>query len=268
MANFKTHLIGATAVSGLASLSLLNLHLAKPWETGGYFLLGIVGGLLPDIDSDKSTPLTIIFYFLSLYCAFAAIFNLAVQYSFAELAVIWLAVYIAIRHVAFKVVTQMTIHRGSFHSLLAVAFFTVMVVDTSYYLLHHLPQKAWNAGLFVGMGYLVHLSLDEIYSVDLYNRRMKKSFGTALKLFSLENGLSSSLMAAILAVLFYYAPPVKAYWQQVSRALAQYHLQQKWLPQQRWFAEWENASRHAQKPTSSLKRANSPSHQTANKAKH
>ncbi len=36
----------------------------------------------------------------------------------------------------------------------------------------------------IGFGYMVHLILDEIYSIDLGNRRVKKSAGTALKFFT------------------------------------------------------------------------------------
>lgn len=239
MANFKTHLVAAAAVSGAASISLLSLQLAKPMETGGYFLLGVLGGLLPDIDSDRSTPLTMIFYFLSMYCAFALVFNWAAQYSFAELLAIWVAVYFAIRYLVFKIVTQITIHRGTFHSLLAVVFVTLLTVDSSYYFLHHPPHMAWNAGAFMGIGYLVHLSLDELYSVDLQNKRMKKSFGTALKPFSRANLGSSLLMMAILGVFIHYAPPVKSYWGVFNRALVTHDLQKKWLPtHNRWFAHF------------------------------
>lgn len=236
MANFKTHLAVATAVSGVASVGLLNLHLATPWETGGYFLLGILGGLLPDIDSDRSTPLIMIFYFLSMYCAFAMVFNLAVQYSFVELFALWGTIYFAIRYLVFEMVIRVTVHRGVFHSLLAVLFMMLLTVDCWYYLLHKTAPMSWNAGFFVALGYLVHLSLDELFSVDLHNKRMKKSFGTALKLVSREHAGASILMAAVLSLFFQYAPPVKGYWETVNKSLAQHDLQQKLMPRNtQWF---------------------------------
>ena len=42
------------------------------------------------------------------------------------------------------------------------------------------------SGLFVSVGYVIHLVLDEIYSVDLTGARVKRSFGTALKADQLE----------------------------------------------------------------------------------
>jgi hypothetical protein len=253
MANFKTHLIVATTMSGMASVSLLTLQLAKPWETGSYFLLGILGGLLPDIDSDKSTPLTMIFYFLSMYCAFAMVFNLAMQYSFIELFIIWLSVYFGIRYLVFKMFTSMTIHRGTFHSLLAVVFMALLTVTISFHLLHNTPRIAWNAGIFIGLGYLVHLTLDELYSVDLHNKRMKKSFGTALKLFSRENFGASVLMAVALAVFIHFAPPVKNYWQLFNAALAKQDFQKKWLPSNnRWFENILDYPLEIQKPLKAI----------------
>ena len=236
MANFKTHLVVATAASGMASVGLLSLELATPWETGSYFLLGVLGGLLPDIDSDRSTPLVLIFYFLSLYCAFAMVFNLALQYSLVELLAIWAAIYFAIRYIILEMVIRVTIHRGVFHSLLAVAFVTLLTANVYFHLLHKPARMAWNAGLFIGIGYLVHLCLDEVFSVDLHNKRMKKSFGTALKLISRQNLGASILMLALAGVFIEYAPPLTNYWGQVRQALHKHDLQQKLLPKHaQWF---------------------------------
>ena len=54
----------------------------------------------------------------------------------------------------------------------------------------------------------VHLLLDEMYSVDLANRRIKKSFGTALKLFNYKNISSSILMTILTVLLYWFSPPV------------------------------------------------------------
>ncbi len=235
MANFKTHLAVATGASGLASVTLLNLNLATPWETGSYFLLGVLGGLLPDIDSDRSTPLLMIFYGLSMYCAFAMVFNIALQYSLVELFAIWVAIYFGIRYLIFEMVIRVTVHRGVFHSLLAVAFMLLLTADCFYYVLHKSARYSWNAGVFLALGYLVHLSLDELFSVDLHNKRMKKSFGTALKLFSRQNKGASLLMAASLLLFMHYAPPAKSYWQTLQHTMQHADWQAKLLPQQQWF---------------------------------
>ena len=44
-------------------------------------------------------------------------------------------------------------------------------------------------GCFLGGGFLLHLTLDEIYSVDILGTRLKTSFGTALQFFSITQPL-------------------------------------------------------------------------------
>jgi hypothetical protein len=44
------------------------------------------------------------------------------------------------------------------------------------------------------IGFLTHLVLDEIYSVDVMDVHIKKSFGTALKLVDTRNPAASSAM--------------------------------------------------------------------------
>ncbi len=58
----------------------------------------------------------------------------------------------------------------------------------SAYALGQGPITAWMAGLFVFIGFLIHLILDEIYAVDFSGARLKRSFGSALKLFDLQIG--------------------------------------------------------------------------------
>jgi len=84
------------------------------------------------------------------------------------------------------------------------------------YLLRWDNLHSWLSGLFIGFGFIVHLLLDEVYSVDLSNRRMKKSFGTALKLYSYKNLTASALMTACTLALVWITPqpqPLIAAWQ-------------------------------------------------------
>jgi hypothetical protein len=46
-----------------------------------------------------------------------------------------------------------------------------------------------------------------MYSVDLANRRIKKSFGTALKLFNYKNIPSSLAMVIFTLLLYWFLPP-------------------------------------------------------------
>ena len=123
MADFKTHLIGAAAVSGVAATALVMAKVASHQAVMGYFSLGVVGGLLPDIDSDTSIPLRIAFNALAVTSGFMLVFALGHRYSLAELIILWLLSFVAVRYGVCSLFTALTVHRGLLHSLPAGAFF-------------------------------------------------------------------------------------------------------------------------------------------------
>ena len=60
---------------------------------------------------------------------------------------------------------------------------------------------------FIFFGFIVHLLLDEIYSFNLLGIKIKKSFGTALKLYA-KNNLIGTLILYILILLFFKYVPI------------------------------------------------------------
>lgn len=203
-----------------------------------YFAAGTMGGILPDIDSDHSIPIQIIFSFFAIVLAFLTVFSQAGAYSIAELSLVWIGVYIAIRYVACKMFARFTVHRGIFHSLLAALFFWFLATAVSYHLFALSALGAWLAGCFVCMGYIIHLVLDELYSVDLMGATFKKSFGTALKIVSLTNIRATILLSMATLLLFYLATPKSDAFVQ---ALGNWHIsggmQHKLLPKDGWFTK-------------------------------
>lgn len=206
MANFQTHLNGGIVVSGVAVLALHRLGLVQEREALGLFALGVAGSLLPDIDADASAPVRAFFGVLGIALAFALTLPLAGGLPPLTLALLWIGVLFSVRVALYEVFSRFTVHRGIWHSLLGVAFATLATVNAAFWLFEAPPPTAWAAGWMVGIGYLTHLSLDELYSVDLLNTRVRRSFGTALKPFSLSDPASSLAMAAAIAVLLWFAP--------------------------------------------------------------
>lgn len=206
MANFNTHLSVAAAVSTASALLTVDVHLMAYEDLPGLIFLGILGGMLPDIDASNSKPVKLLFCVLA-FMAVAAVLN-ALKDSYAPypLALVVVGTYLAIRHVLFALFNRLTVHRGVFHSVLAAIFFALLMTCISDRLMHWDALHAWANGSFIALGFLVHLLLDELFSVDLFNARMKKSFGTALKLFSYGNLSASALMAICTALLFWMAP--------------------------------------------------------------
>lgn len=201
------------------------------------FLLGIVGGLLPDIDSDNSVPIKFFFNFLAVTFAFLALFYFIGRYSISEMLILWAFVFIAVRYVIFELFTRLTEHRGVFHSLLAAAFFGLLTTSISYHFLARPYHAAWLNGLFLCLGYLLHLTLDEICSVDLLNTRVKRSFGTALKPFNHKDLKASLLLALLTGVVFYTAPDPGAFWHSIANTETYRQIGDHLFPAQgNWFS--------------------------------
>lgn len=236
MANFKTHLSVAATLSGVVAIGCLEAGIATPKDVLMYFAVGTLGGILPDIDSNHSVPVQIMFSFLAVALAFLVVFSKTSTYSLAELTLLWLAVYLSVRHVVGRLFAIFTEHRGVFHSLLAVLFFWFLATTLAYRLLAQSPFQAWLTGGFVGLGYLVHLSLDELYSVDLLGARLKTSFGTALKPISIAHfKATAALVAATLLLYLFMVPPPMAFFSTLSSGQVYKSLRHKLLPKDRWF---------------------------------
>lgn len=206
MANFNTHLSFATAAGISATLTAVNVGLIKSPDMPWLIFLCALGGLLPDIDASNSRPVRLLFNVLALMGLAGTLQVFKNDYEPYPLLLIVAGIYLFIRFVVCAMFNRLTVHRGVFHSLLAAVFFAFLMTCISYYFLHCDVLHAWLNGIFIALGFIVHLLLDEIYSVDLSNSRMKNSFGTALKLFSHSSVTASALMAIITIMLFWIAP--------------------------------------------------------------
>jgi len=217
MANFNTHLSIATAASMGAALIAVNVHLIASGDMPWLIFLGALGGLLPDIDASNSRPVKLLFNVLALMGIAGALQVFKNNYGPYPLLLMVAGTYLFIRFVVFALFNRLTVHRGVFHSLLAAMFFALLMTCISYHFLHWNVLLAWLNGLFIALGFIVHLLLDELCSVDLSNARMKNSFGTALKLFSHSNMNASALLAILTILLYWMAPspmPVVKVWKE------------------------------------------------------
>ncbi|RBW46655.1 hypothetical protein DS885_07105 [Psychromonas sp. B3M02] len=217
MANFNTHLNTAVNVTGLGSATLLSAGHTDLNGALWLWFLGSIGGLLPDIDSDNSTSLDTIFNLFAFSAVLLVLHyittELIIEISFIELIIVPLLVYGFMKYILRPIFEWFTVHRGSCHSILFLAFCGLLTTQVTWQLNSQATVQAatfaWLAGGFVLLGGLIHLMLDEIYSVDLSNVRIKRSFGTALKLADFDNKIIT--LASILAIagLVYIAPPTE-----------------------------------------------------------
>lgn len=205
MANFKTHIQFATIGSAAVSTLLLNSHILSPQEALLCWFAGTVGGILPDIDSDNSHALSIMFGLLSLLVCFSITI-----YGVNRFPILWvwlacLVAFVSINYGARKIFEQFTVHRGIFHSLVAGLFFSLLAVAVAS-LAGISSTASWFIGAFTGFGFFLHLLLDELYSVDFMGASLKRSFGSAMKLAS-TNWIATALFGVATASLLFLVPP-------------------------------------------------------------
>ena len=236
MADFKTHMAGAALVSGLAGAAVAVGSSLPEATILGLFFLGVVGGILPDIDSDVSIPIRVAFNLLSVIAAFLVIFEFVERLSLVELCLLGLAAFIAVRFGVFSLFASFTVHRGIIHSIPAGIVAGLITVWLAYSIFDTPVFNAWLAGSFVFGGFLVHLILDEIYSVDLMGRTIKKSFGTAFNLGSMGNLWGTAGLYLAIAGLYYVCPDPSSFWREALDPNNYAVLGSRFWPSGPWFA--------------------------------
>ena len=204
MANFQTHFNVASFVSAVGAGTIFYSGLVDKPEATLLFAGGIIGGILPDIDSNNSTPTRIMQYIFANLISFFVLFNYIGNYPIGNLLLIWIGSFF-ITMGLFQGFNKITSHRGMFHSIPAGIIFWFGFTLLFYYIFDYPLLISWYFGMFIFLGYLTHLTLDEIYSIDLKGQKIKKSFGSALKLWS-KDVKSNILFYSLIIVLFYFMP--------------------------------------------------------------
>jgi len=236
MANFPTHLaVGIVASGALATLTLAS-GLVAPADIVTLAFAGAVGAVLPDIDLGSSRPSQALFSGLGVVLAFAVLFNVGYKYSIAEMWLMWTGTFLLVRFLGHALFHQLSHHRGIFHSLLAGLLFATLTAIFYVRGLGHGAGLAWLAGTFVLIGFLIHLILDEIYTVDFQNEKIKASFGTALKIADAKHPGASLAMLAALGVAIVFAPPLHDFFGVVGAKSLWLAFESRLLPQDlNWF---------------------------------
>ncbi len=212
MANFNTHITVAAAGAGLLSVLCLQVGLAEPREAMLLALLGTIGGILPDIDLQHAYPSRIMFALFGIIASFMVVFSKENDLSIVELWGVGLITFGLIRFPIWMVFHQYTNHRGSVHSLVAGLLFMFLTTAFAYRVMGEMPFMAWLFGLFVLLGFVLHLLLDELYSVDFMNTKIKRSFGTALKILDWKKREKSTALVVATIIAWAIAPESRSFW--------------------------------------------------------
>ena len=188
VAGFHTHIAVSTAVGvGYAVWgdAQYQLPLSTCLLAGG---LCSIAGIMPDLDSDSGIParetigLAATLVPMLLFERFHAM-GLGIE----NMVLLGAPIYLVIRFGVGSILKAVSVHRGVFHSIPAAVIAGLigyLICDSG------VPLVRYYKAFAVTLGYLTHLLLDEIWSLEFGAGlpRVKKSFGTAMKLFGDEPG--------------------------------------------------------------------------------
>ena len=231
MANFNTHLGVAAVGSGMLATLCLQVGFVAPKDALLLTAAGTIGGILPDIDLHYSHPSRLLFSVLGILFAFLWIFSAKNQLSIVELWGAGLGIYLFIRFPLWALFNTFTVHRGVIHTVISAVLFCFLSAILSYYIFNKTPFISWLIGLFVFLGFILHLLLDEIYSVDFMGHRLKRSFGTALKLIDTNETTGSVLITAGIVLCWFFTPPATEFIDTLSSAETYRLIYSRLLPQ-------------------------------------
>lgn len=200
MGNYRQHL-GFATVFGVTYAGLLFALAGVHWIYGTVAaMLSILGGLLPDVDSDSGMEMktfTGIMGVLGSVAVWKMLDVAAPGLPFELHLCVIVLTYVGVKWGLKHIVGKLTVHRGMCHSLPTGCVWgalTYLYYPTD----HHGVRVTMSVGVM--LGFLSHLLLDEMCSVDLKGARVNKAFGTALKFWS-NSAWSTLIVYAMLGYL-------------------------------------------------------------------
>ena len=200
MANYPTHLAGGIIVGVFGASSAWYLDMISLYGIPVVVLSGMVGGIAPDIDHDNGRPIRIIFNWATVLAPTLILWRFDSLMRHWDIALcIWICIALLIYFPICWIFKKLTVHRGIFHSVPAALIFGLILYLAMGQRIHQIDLQI-SLGLTGMMGYFIHLMLDEAYSVDFNNKKIKRSFGTAMSLYK-KNAITTILCYVILFVL-------------------------------------------------------------------
>ncbi|MFO0942222.1 MAG: metal-dependent hydrolase [Pirellulales bacterium] len=180
MADFKTHMTVST-VTG-AVLGFAGWKASMPIDTcvvAG--TLCSVSGMLPDLDSNSGRPLREATALGAAVIPMLMVDRLQkMELKQDTMVLIAIIAYVVIRFVLAEIFRRYTVHRGMWHSIPAAAICGMV----AFLVMSHedITIRLFKTSGVV-LGFMSHLILDEIWSIDFRggSYKFKSSFGTAIK---------------------------------------------------------------------------------------
>lgn len=206
MAAFQEHVSIAVLSVGVMIVPFHSMGLLNIEQSLVALFFGILGGISPDLDSDTSKPIRSVFRIFSITLPLILLLSFETRFSIVEMLLIWMVAGFILKMVFFKIFLSLTQHRGIFHTVPMGVLFGQLIVLLCFNFFHLDANIASLYGFFMFLGFFVHLLLDEIYSVNVLGIKMKKSFGTALKLYDGSNKIGTFILYLLIVLLWFFLP--------------------------------------------------------------
>jgi membrane-bound metal-dependent hydrolase YbcI (DUF457 family) len=197
MAGYREH-ISVSGLLGIAyAFAAIFVFAYTPVQAAIAAVLTWIAGMLPDLDSESGRPVRELSNVTSALTPLMLLQHThAVGMSEDRAMLFCLVVYGAVRYGGAALLAKLTVHRGMFHSIPAlliaseITFLAYRSDDVRVRLL---------MAVGVGIGFLSHLVLDEMYSVQWDGLRVKlsRSAGSAMKFFgnkAVPNGVAMGML--------------------------------------------------------------------------
>lgn len=197
MAGYREHISvsGLLGVAyGCAAMFLFGFSIVQSAIAA---VLTWISGMLPDLDAEGGRPVKELSSLTAALMPLLLLQNVhAIGVSGDRALLFAIAAYAVVKYGGSFLLGKLTVHRGMFHSIPAL----LISSEITFLAYHsHDVRVRLLMAIGVGLGFLSHLVLDEMYSVqwDGTRIRLKTSSGTALKFFGSEavpNGVAMGLL--------------------------------------------------------------------------
>jgi hypothetical protein len=200
MANFQTHITTSSLLGVVYAGAGYSVGMPLPSSIVAAGLCSL-SGMLPDLDSESGIPVRETMRFAAAICPILMLDRFQhMGLTTEEIVIASTAIYFAVRYGVAWFFRHYTVHRGMWHSIPAACMATLIgyLVSSGANETIHIFKAG---GVFVG--FMSHLILDEFYSVEMRRGRLriKRSMGTALKLWSRNTWANVSTYAKLIILL-------------------------------------------------------------------
>lgn len=205
MANFKFHTYMSTAVSLIVGFSFYRLYILSISQTLFIISIGSVGGMLPDIDCSYSRSKSLVLLLIGVTLGLIFVFSFVVELGILLSLFLGLCIHLFFYKYVRSLTNNIFVHRGIMHSIPMALICSFLLIFIVYALTFDL-LFSWLSGILLMLSYLMHLFIDECCSINFSKINLKKSFGSALSLFSCKSIMLYILIYIFLLLLFLFLP--------------------------------------------------------------